>query len=83
MSRTQIHTEKGKCNNDVPLTKKSFKYQKQVDRHNFDKGIDRDLRNKKQEKRLKKELKLNEYKFRVVTDDEKVEWAIGSYDKLL
>lgn len=84
MSRTNIHTEKGKSRN-VKNHKRSLAFTKQIDRHNLDIALDRAGKRVKIEKQRDKELKeeVKQYKFRRVTKEEHEEWRIDSYDEIL
>ena len=84
MSRTNIHTEKGKSRN-VKGHKRSLAFTKQIDRHNLDIAIDRVGKRAKIEKQRDKELKeeVKQYKFRRVTKEEQEEWRIDSYEQIL
>ena len=84
MSRTNIHTEKGKSRN-VKNHKRSLAFTKQIDRHNLDVALDRVEKRKKMEKQQDKETReeIKKYKFRKVTKEEHEEWRIDSYDEIL
>ena len=84
MSRTNIHTEKGKSRN-VKNHKKSLAFTKQIERHNLDIDLDklerRTKRKRQQDKEMEEEIK--QYKFRKVTKEELEERRIHSYEQIL
>ena len=84
MSRTNIHTEKGKSRN-VKNHKKSLAFTKQIERHNLDVDLDRLERRAKRKRQQDKEMEeeIKQYKFRKVTKEEHEEWRIDSYDEIL